>query len=102
MDGLSLRGPEGVADAAVKLAVRSHLHQRDRGCAVHLSAQQRFTAVNRIRRKGHDSVHKLAKDKDGKRVVVTPDDDLLSGGVQALEQLFAKPAAEGGEQGRLF
>jgi putative transposase len=74
----------------------------ERRQAARAKAQQRFTAVNRIRRKGHDSVHKLAKDKDGKRLVVTSDDDLLSGGVQALEQLFAKPAAEGGEQGRLF
>jgi len=38
-----------------------------------------------MRGKKHPNTAKLAKDKDGKRYVVDPDDDLLAGGTQALE-----------------
>jgi putative transposase len=51
-------------------------------------AQKRFTTANRMRGKKHPNSAKLTKDKDGKRYVVDPSDDLLAGGAQALEALF--------------
>ena len=67
--------------------------QRARGMA-----QKRFTTANRMRGKNHPGSSKLVKDKDGKRFVVDPVDDLLAGGAQALEELFGK-AAFGDEDG---
>ncbi len=43
-----------------------------------------------MRGKKHPNSAKLTKDKDGKRHVVDPSDDLFAGGAQALEALFGK------------
>jgi hypothetical protein len=56
--------------------------ERQAACA---QAQKRFTTANRMRGKKHPNTAKLATDKDGKRYVVDPDDDLLAGGTQAPE-----------------
>lgn len=65
-------------------------------------AQQRATAANRLRRNGHETVHRLTIDSNGRRNIVEPADDLLAGGVEALEQLFADPAADRDDNPRLF
>jgi putative transposase len=74
----------------------------DARAAIRRQAQKRATTANRMRRTNNPGIHRLAKDKDGNRVVVEPDDDLLTGGNAALEALFAKPAADRDGQDRLF
>lgn len=63
-------------------------------------ALQRQTAANRQRRTDYDDVHRLTKDKDGRRSVVDPaEDDLLAGGDRALRELLGD---DDPDQKRLF
>jgi putative transposase len=64
-----------------------------------LAARNRFTTANRQRRKNATGeVSKLTVDKNGNRVVVETDDDLLAGGEDAVAEIVGEPVA----QGRLF
>lgn len=62
-------------------------------------ARSRFTTANRQRKRNADGeVHRLATDKNGRRMVIEPVDDLLEGGDVALAEIV------GGrdDQARLF
>jgi putative transposase len=86
-------------DAASDELKQDVIDQRRRERA---TARKRFTSSNRLRRANHTDVHKIEKLKDGRRHVVEPADDLLSGGAEALDELLRKRADDGDDQSRLF
>jgi putative transposase len=62
-------------------------------------AVKRQTAANRQRKQPYGDVHRLVKDKDGRRSVVDPaEDDLLVGGEHVLKEILGPDL----DQSRLF